>query len=146
MNTSIKYLFGFLSASILFVSCSQPEKQSLETMLSHKDQQGKILAAITSDHELSTKMIDKMIANDHTANMLADGLVKAAAKDSVLANRISSKISQNPDLMLMTVHHFMPVINAHDHLGDDFCEHALQQPAIAATMCKKMEEGESACH
>ncbi len=38
------------------------------------------------------------------------------------------------------------MINEQAHLGDAFCEHALQQPAIAATMCKKMEEGENGCH
>lgn len=40
----------------------------------------------------------------------------------------------------------MPVINEQAYLGDAFCEHALAQSTIAATMCKKMEEGEHRCH
>ncbi|WP_176700074.1 hypothetical protein [Roseivirga seohaensis] len=45
----------------------------------------------------------------------------AVAQDSVLADWISREITQSPDLMLMTVHHFMPVIKEQGHLGDVFC-------------------------
>ncbi|WP_156102165.1 hypothetical protein [Muricauda sp. MAR_2010_75] len=52
--------------------------------------------------------------------MMVDELVKAAAKDTILANKLSDMITRYPDLMLLTTHHFMPVIASDSLLTDSF--------------------------
>ena len=140
MKTKRKYLAALAVVAFVFTGCSQQNEQTLESMLADKGQQQKVIEAITKDHELSMKMIGRMIENDHATKMMADGLVEAAAKDSVLAASISKKMALRPELMMLTVHHFMPVINASEQACEHFSAETVQQPNIAQNVCKRMEE------
>ncbi len=150
MNTTIKLIFSLAIAGLVFTACSQKQEQSqpLEEMLKDPKQQGKVLSAMAENHELSKQYINELLENDHATGMMVDGLVKAAAEDSVLARKVSDMIIKFPDLMLMTMHHFMPVINADEHMCDGFCDHAMEHSNIAEGMCHKMQEKEemSCCH
>lgn len=150
MKTTFKSLFGLALASLLFSSCSQEQdqSQSLSDMLKDPKQQEEVLNALSENHDFSMQYIDKMLENDHATGMMVDGLVKAASKDSVLAGKISDMITKYPDLMLMTMHHYMPVISADEHMCDGFCDHAMQHENIMEGMCHKMKEKEtmSCCH
>ena len=86
--------------------------------------------------------------SDHSTGMMVDVLVSAAAEDSVLAGKLSDMITKFPALMLMTTHHFMPIIAADDHACDGFCDHLMEQPKLAEKMCHKMKETKekSCCH
>ena len=64
---------------------------------------------------------------------------KAAANDTILADKLSEMITKYPDLMLLTSHHFMPVIASDSLLSDTFCDHTLEQKDLAKTMHNKME-------
>ncbi len=147
MNTTVKHLSALMLAVVTFASCSQQNGQTPEAMLADKGAQKKILKAIANDHDLSIKMIGSMMENDHATGMMADGLIDAAAKDSVLAATISNKMAMRPDLMMLTVHHFMPVINASEDACEHFSEETVQQPDIAESVCKRMkEEPDLSCH
>ncbi len=147
MKKTIKYVTGLVIAGTLLTACSQ-QQESLEAMLKDSKQQEKVLTMMAEDHDLSSKYISKMMENDHATGMMVDKLVTAASEDSVLAGKISDMITKFPDLMLLTTHHFMPVINADKHLCDGFCDHAMEQTKIAEAMCHKMQANEamSCCH
>ena len=147
MKTNTRYLYVLALAAFVFTACSQKNEQTLESMLADKEQQQKVMEAIAQDHELSMKMIGRMMENDHATGMLADGLVEAAAKDTVLAASISKKMALRPELMMLTVHHFMPVINGSEQACEHFSAETMQQPNIAQNVCKRMEENpELSCH
>lgn len=152
MKTKINYLIGLAAACILLSlsACShhQQDQQSLEAMLKDSEQREKILAIMEDDHALSNIYISKMIENDTTASMMVDKLVTAASKDSVLAGKISNMITKFPDLVLITTHHLMPVINADEHLCNVFCDHAMEHTKIAEGMCHKMKANDAmnCCH
>lgn len=150
MKTTIKSVIGLAIAGVMLTACSQKQEQSqsLEEMLKDSKQQEQVLSLMVENHDLSKQYIDKMLENDHATGMMVDGLVKAASEDSVLAGKVSNMITKFPDLMLMTMHHFMPVINADEHMCDGFCDHAMEHTNIAEGMCHKMQEKEemSCCH
>ncbi len=149
-KATIKSVFGLAISALLLTACSQKQEQSqpLEEMLKDPQKQGKVVTVLVENHNLSKQYINKMLENDHTTGMMVDGLVKAAAEDSVLAGKVSDMIIKFPDLMLMTMHHFMPVINADEHMCDGFCDHAMEHTNLAEGMCHKMQENEeiSCCH
>ena len=148
MKTTIKNAIGLLVLVFLFASCSQQQEQSLEEMLKDSNQQDKVVAIMAENHDLSKKYINKMMESDHSTGMMVDVLVSAAAEDSVLAGKLSDMIIKFPDLMLMTTHHFMPIIATDDHMSDGFCDHAMEEPKIAEKMCEKMKESKemNCCH
>lgn len=148
MKTTIKNVIGLLVFIFLFASCSQKQEQSLEEMLKDSKQQDKVVAIMAENHDLSKKYINKMMESDHSTGMMVDILVSAAAEDFVLAGKLSDMITKFPALMLMTTHHFMPIIAADDHICDGFCDHVMEEPKLAEKMCHKMKESEekSCCH
>jgi len=83
--------------------------------------------------------ITKMMDNDHATGMMVDELVNAAANDTILAGKLSDMISRYPDLMLLTTHHFMPVIANDSLLSDTFCDHTLEHKDLEKAMHNKME-------
>lgn len=134
---------------ILLTACGEKQEQpeSLEAMLNDPAQQTEVLTAMTENHDLSKRYIDNLLENDHSTGMMVDGLVKAAADDSVLAEKVSKMITQYPDLMLLTMHHFMPVINSDEHMCDGFCDHSMEHSNIAEGMCHQMkEQGMNCCN
>ena len=148
MKTTIKSIFGLAIVGLVFTACSQQKEQSIEEMLKDTKQQEKVLAMMAENHDLSSQYISKMMENDHATGMMVDRLVKAASEDSVLAGKLSDMITKFPDLMLMTTHHFMPIISADEHMCDGFCDHAMEHSNIAEGMCHKMQANEkmSCCH
>lgn len=149
MKTTTKSVLGLAIAGMMLTACSEKqEQQSLEGMLKDPKQQEKVLTAMVDNHELSSKYIDKMMENDHATGMMVDKLVKTASQDSLLAGKLSDMITKFPDLMLMTTHHFMPIISADEQMCDGFCDHAMENSNIAEGMCHKMQEKKemSCCH
>lgn len=148
MKTTIKYFTGLMISGILFSACSQKQEQSLEEMFKDPVKQDEALTIIAENHDLTNKYLNKLMQRDHAKGMMADELIQAAARDTLLARKISEGISKHPDLMLLTMHHFMPVINADEHMCDGFCSHAMEQPNIAENMCHKMKADKemSCCH
>lgn len=149
MKNTITYVIGLVIAGTLLTACShQQDQQSLKAMLKDAEQQKMILAVMEEDHAISDTYISKMLENDQTTSMMVDKLITAASKDSVLAGKISGMITKFPDLVLLTTHHLMPVINADEHLCDGFCDHAMEHTKIAEGMCHKMKANEamSCCH
>lgn len=137
---------GIVLAAILLSACSQKQENSIKDMLKDPSQQEEVLAEITENHELGQKYIGKMMENDHATGMMADELVKAAANDTILAGKLSDMITKYPDLMLLTTHHFMPVIATDSLLSDTFCDHTLEHENLAESMHKKMEENKKMDH
>ena len=80
-----------------------------------------------------------MMDSDHATGMMVDELVKAAANDTILAGKLSDMITRYPDLMLLTTHHFMPIIANDSLLSDTFCDHTLEHENLAKAMHEKME-------
>lgn len=148
MKTTVKRTIGVIVIALTITACSQKQENSISEMLKDPSQQEKILAMMTEDHDLSKTYIDKMMTNDHATGMMVDELVKAAAKDTILARKLSTMITKYPDLMVLTNHHFMPIIAADEHLSDTFCDHVLEHDNIADSMCQKMKdkEGMEPCH
>jgi hypothetical protein len=148
MKSIISLLAMLTIAGALLTSCSQDKTQSLEEMLKDPHQQEKAFAMMAEDHELSKKYMAKMMDNDHMTGMMVDQLVQAAADDTLLAGKLSNMITNFPDLMLLTMHHFMPVIDADTAMCDGFCEHAMEHSNIAEGMCHSMKEHEemNCCH
>jgi len=143
MKKTIKYITGVAMIAILFTACSkQQDQQSLEELVNDSKQQEKVLDLMVDDHDISSTFISKMMENDHATGMMVDKLVLAASEDSMLAVKLSNMITKYPDLMLLTTHHFMPVINDDEHLCDGFCDHAMEQTNIADEMCHKMQAKE----
>lgn len=135
-------------ATTIFTACGQRQTTSVDDMLKDPQQQERLIDEIVKNHELSKIYINKMINNDHTVGMMIEGIVKAADEDTLLANKLSNLITQHPDLMLLTVHHFMPVVNADEHLCDDFCNHAMEHQNISEEMCHKIHSSKDmkSCH
>ncbi len=141
MKKTIKYVTGLVIAGTLLTACSQKqEPQSLEAMLKDSKQQEKVLTMMAENHDLSSKYVNKMMENDHATGMMVDKLVKAASEDSVLAGKLSDMITKFPELMLLTTHHFMPIINENANMSDGFCDHAMEHSNIAEGMCEKMQD------
>ncbi|WP_143144336.1 hypothetical protein [Flaviramulus basaltis] len=134
--------------ALVLSSCSQKQENSISEMLKDPSQQEKVLALMTEDHDLGKKYIGKMMNNDHATGMMVDELVRAAANDTILAGKLSTMITKYPELMVLTNHHFMPIIASDEHLSDTFCDHALEHDNIAKSMCQKMndKEGMEPCH
>tara|TARA_R110000868_G_scaffold107999_3_gene295127 strand:- start:532 stop:978 length:447 start_codon:yes stop_codon:yes gene_type:complete len=148
MKTTLKNTAGAILIALTLSACSQKQENSIGDMLKDPSQQEKVLALMIDDHDLGQKYIGQMMNNDHAKGMMVDELVKAAAKDTILAGKLSTMITKYPELMVLTNHHFMPVIAADEHLSDTFCEHALEHEGIAESMCQKMKdkEGMEPCH
>jgi len=140
MKTTIKRAIGIVVLTLILSACSQKQESSIKNQLKNPSQQEEVLALITEDHELGQKYIAKMMENDHGTGMMVDELVKAAAKDTILASKLSGMITKYPELMLLTTHHFMPVIALDEDMSDTFCEHTLEHENLAKTMHEKMEE------
>ncbi|HBU76859.1 MAG TPA: hypothetical protein DEF18_02040 [Muricauda sp.] len=126
-------------ATLLISACSQKQGSSVKDMLEDHSQQEEVLSALVENHDLGKKYIANMMDNDHAMGMMVDELVKAAAKDTILANKLSDMITRYPDLMLLTTHHFMPVIASDSLLTDSFCDHTLEHEDLAKAMHNKME-------
>lgn len=143
MKKILWYIMAGVFLSTLFGACSQQkEEQTLESMLKDAKQQEKVLTLMAENHELSDRYINEMMKNDHATGMMVDKLVTAASEDSVLASKLSNMITKFPDLMLLTTHHFMPIINSDEHMCDGFCDHAMEHSKIAEGMCHKVESDE----
>lgn len=130
---------GIVLTAILLSACSQKQKSSVKEMLKDSSQQEEVLTEMAENHELGQKYIEKMMENDHATGMMVDELVKAAANDTILAGKISEMITKYPELMLLTTHHFIPVIASDSLLSDTFCDDTLEQEDLAKAMHNKME-------
>ena len=148
MKSILKNTGGILLITLMFSACSQKQESSLAEMVKEPKQQEEVLALMAENHDLGKKYINKMMDNDHATGMMVDELVKAAANDTILAGKLSRMITKYPDLMLLTTHHFMPVIATDKHMSDTFCEHALENESIAESMCQKMKSDKDMkpCH
>ncbi len=142
MKMIVTLLATLIIAGTLLTSCSQDKTQSLEEILKDPKQQEQAFAMMAQDHELSKKYMAKMMDNDHMTGMMVDQLVQTAAEDTLLAGKLSSMITNFPELMLLTMHHFMPVIDADTAMCDGFCDHAMEHEHIAEGMCHNMKENE----
>lgn len=139
MKTTIKMAVGLVLATFILSACSQKQEGSLGDKLKDPSQQEEVLTLMTEDHELGKKYITKMMDSDHATGMMVDELVKAAANDTILAGKLSDMITRYPDLMLLTTHHFMPIIANDSLLSDTFCDHTLEHENLAKAMHEKME-------
>jgi hypothetical protein len=137
---------GIALAAILLSACSQKQESSVKEMLKDPSQREQVLELMVEDHDLGKNYIAKMMENDHAKGMMVDELVKAAANDTILAGKLSDMITKSPDLMLLTTHHFMPVIATDSLLSDTFCDHTLEHENLAESMHKKMEENKNMDH
>ena len=146
MKATIKWVAGIVVLTLILSACSQKQESSIKDKLKDPSKQEEVLALMTEDHELGQKYIVKMMENDHATGMMVDELVKAAANDSILAGKLSNMISKYPELMLLTTHHFMPVIAADAHMSDTFCDHTLEHEKLAETMHEKMEGNKKMDH
>ena len=146
MKTKIKMAVGIVLATFTLSACAQKQEGSLGDKLKDPSQQEEVLTLMTENHELGKKYITKMMNNDHATGMLVDELVKAAANDTILAGKLSDMITRYPDLMLLTTHHFMPVIAADGHLSDTFCDHTLEHENLEKAMHEKMEGNKKMDH
>ena len=108
-------------------------------MLKDTSQQEMVLTTLAENHELGKKYIGKMMDSDHGTGMMVDELVRAASNDTILANKLSGMITKYPDLMLLTTHHFMPVIASDSLMRDTFCDHTLEHEELSRAMHNKME-------
>tara|TARA_R110001583_G_scaffold9203_4_gene43637 strand:- start:14762 stop:15202 length:441 start_codon:yes stop_codon:yes gene_type:complete len=135
----IKKALGIVLATFTISACAQKQESAVKDMLKDPAQQEKVLALMVEDHDLGKKYVTKMMANDHATGMMVDELVKAAANDTILAGKLSDMITGYPELMLLTSHHFMPVIANDSLLSDTFCDHVLENENLKMTMHEKME-------
>ena len=146
MKHILNFLTGGLIIGSLLISCSPTSNQSFEDKLKDSKHQETVLTMLAENHDLSNRFISKMMESDHGTGMLVDKLVNAASEDSVLARKMSKMIIEFPELMLMTMHHFMPVINDNEHMCEGFCDHVMEQPKIAEEMCHDIkEQGSMSC-
>lgn len=139
MKTTIKMAVGLVLATFMLSACSQKQEGAIKDRLKDPSQQEEVLTFMAENHELGQKYIAKMMENDHATGMMVDELVKAAANDTILAGKLSDMITRYPDLMLLTTHHFMPIIAADGNLSDTFCDHTLEHEDLAKKMHEKME-------
>ncbi|MGB5821667.1 MAG: hypothetical protein WBG90_19450 [Saonia sp.] len=139
MKTTIKTVIGIVLATFTLSACAQKQESSVKDMLKDPSQKEEVLKLMVEDHDLGKNYIAKMMDNDHATGMMVDELVKAAANDTILAGKLSDMITRYPELMLLTTHHFMPVIAADEHMSDTFCDHTLEQENLEKTMHEKME-------
>lgn len=146
MKPKIKRTVGIVLAVFALSACTQKQESAVKNMLKDPSQQEEVLTLMVEYHDLGKKYIAKMMDNEHAMGMMVDELVKEAAKDTILANKLSDMITRYPDLMLLTTHHFMPVIAADGHMSDTFCDHTLEHENLEKTMHKKMEENKKMDH
>lgn len=139
MKTAIKNTLGAILIALILSACSKKQENSAKEMLKNPSQQEEVLALMVEDHDLGKKYITKMMANDHATGMMVDELVNAAANDTILASKLSDMITRYPELMLLTTHHFMPIIASDGLLTDTFCDHTLEHENLEMTMHEKME-------
>ncbi|SNZ01370.1 hypothetical protein [Flagellimonas pacifica] len=139
MKITAYKIAAMVFAALLISACSQKQGSSVKDMLKDHSQQEAVLTTLAENHELGKKYIQKMMDNDHATGMMVDELVRAASKDTILANKISGMITKYPDLMLLTTHHFMPVIASDSLMSDTFCDHTLEHEELAKAMHNKME-------
>lgn len=139
MKTKIKKALGIVLAVFTLSACAQKQEGSVKDMLKDPAQQEEVLALMVEDHDLGKKYVTKMMANDHATGMMVDELVNAAANDTILASKLSDMITRYPELMLLTTHHFMPIIASDGLLTDTFCDHTLEHENLEMTMHEKME-------
>tara|TARA_R110002049_G_scaffold191337_1_gene360274 strand:+ start:33041 stop:33481 length:441 start_codon:yes stop_codon:yes gene_type:complete len=138
MKTKIKKAIGIVLATFTLSACSQKEESSVKDMLKDPLQQEEVLTLMAEDHDFGKKYIAKMMDSDHSTGMMVDELVKAAANDTILGGKLSDMITRYPELMLLTTHHFMPVIAADGDLSDTFCDHTLKHENLERTLHEKM--------
>lgn len=146
MKTKIKKAIGIVLATFTLSACAQKQESSVKEMLKDPSQQEKVLTLMVEDHDLGKKYIAKMMENDHATGMIVDELVRAAANDTILAGKLSDMITRYPDLMLLTTHHFMPVIAAYGELSDTFCDHTLEHENLEKTLHEKMDGNKKMDH
>ena len=139
MKTEIKKAIGIVLAVFTLSACAQKQESAVKDMLKDPSKQEEVLTLMVEDHDLGKKYITKMMDNDHATGMMVDELVKAAANDTILAGKLSDMITGYPDLMLLTTHHFMPVIANDSLLSDTFCDHTLEHEELEKAMHNKME-------
>ncbi|GBF20600.1 hypothetical protein DHD05_10335 [Arenibacter sp. N53] len=146
MKSKIKKAIGIVLATFTLSACAQKQESSVKDMLKDPSQQEKVLTLMVEDHDLGKKYIAKMMENDHATGMIVDELVRTAANDTILAGKLSDMITRYPDLMLLTTHHFMPVIAAHGELSDTFCDHTLEHENLEKTLHEKMDGNKKMDH
>tara|TARA_R110002012_G_scaffold279805_1_gene468211 strand:+ start:3708 stop:4154 length:447 start_codon:yes stop_codon:yes gene_type:complete len=139
MKTTIKLAAGLILATFILSACSQKQESTIKDQLEDPSQQEEVLAFMAENHELGQKYIAKMMENDHATGMMVDELVTAAANDTILAGKLSDMITGYPELMLLTTHHYMPVIANDRLLSDTFGDHTLEHENLEKTMHEKME-------
>ncbi|MEY8021355.1 hypothetical protein AB8P51_11020 [Muriicola sp. SD30] len=139
MKTTIKMAACMVLTAFILSACSQKQEGTIKDKLKDPSQQEVVLTFMAENHKLGQKYIAKMMENDHATGMMVDELVKAAASDTILAGKLSDMITRYPDLMLLTTHHFMPVIANDSLLIDTFCDHTLEHENLEKAMHEKME-------
>ena len=97
MKTEIKKAIGIVLAVFTLSACAQKQESAVKDMLKDPSQQEEVLTLMVEDHDLGKKYIAKMMDNDHAMGMMVDELVKEAAKDTILANKLSNMITRYPD-------------------------------------------------
>ena len=139
MKTTVYMTGAMVLATFLISACSQKQHGSVKDMLKDTSQQEMVLTTLAENHELGKKYIGKMMDSDHGTGMMVDELDRAASNDTILANKLSGMITKYPDLMLLTTHHFMPVIASDSLMRDTFCDHTLEHEELSRAMHNKME-------
>ncbi len=135
-----KIYISILFALAIITACVPQEKKSTLNMIYAENKHELLITKIAHDHHLSKMFLKKMMETEHTIGMTIDQLIDTASRDSLMAIKINKKIVKYPKLMLMSVNHFIPVINSNQEMCDTFCDHLIKQNEISKTMNRKLRE------
>lgn len=147
MKKKFKLLIGIVLSGYFLAGCTQ-NQTPIEELLKDPDQQMKAINTIVSDQQLAELCIENLMNDEHAVNMMLDGVVAKAANETEVSSRLTEKISDNSDLMMMAIHHFIPIVELDVSMCDGFCSHTLESEPIMDKMCHKMTEDKkmSCCH
>lgn len=146
MNMKTLTITVFSFVSVLLSSCSN--EQSIEKLLEDPEQQEIAINTIINNHDLAQMCIDHLMDDEHARDMMLDAGVAKANTENSVGEQLNAKISQHPDLVMLTVHHLIPVVELDDNMCEGFCEHTMNSDKIMNNMCDKMDENQkmSCCH
>lgn len=95
------------------------------------------------------KLVEEVFReNPASFRVLLTVMDDAIKKDTVFEKELVEVINEEPEVALMIVHHMLPIIEAHEHLGDSLCNELMEHENISNNMCGKMKESKemNCCH
>lgn len=138
----MKVLVKILGLAMIAIVATSCQRQSAEAILANETQQQAIMDSIANDHNMSMKMMNTMMNNDHSKMMLMGNkdMMKMMMGNQEM---MQSMMQENPEMMNNMMGMMMNAAKGDSSRMMSMCQKIIGNPQMSGMMQNMMKQKKS---